>query len=59
MEENKTALRKDYTSKVKTKDEKIIEFLHEIEKESGIIIFDKKVEELQNLNDLEVMMRLE
>ena len=57
-EQNKARLSSSYQEKIKTKDAKFLNILHEIEQESGVSIFDPKSSELQNLNNLEVLNRL-
>ena len=59
VEANKNELKKTLSSRISSKDERIKEFLCEVEKESGISIFNKKTGEMENINDLEVIMRLE
>lgn len=52
IEQNIGAINKKYGDKVSNRDTKILDFMHEVEKESGIKIFNEKNNKLENLDNL-------
>lgn len=59
MEENAERIDNVYGEKVREKDAKILNIMHEVERESGIKIFNESSNKLENLNNLEVLMKFE
>ena len=50
---------KVFEDKMKDKNIKMMEFIDELQKENNVVILNRKTNQLQNFDDLDILMKLE